>query len=169
MTTIDDANVPEKTRAVYFRADQVGFVRFEEEYIEYGIDDAEIKQMVIEEFSYSGSRYRMRFFRQLDEVRGINVLKLSSNSDVVQSGDSYSLRVDEDGIHRAHFKADGITLRNEVIVRDQRMIDHALKLFEFVDEFWSDYYRPFFTGSRLNARHKKLPSLGVEILRFERI
>lgn len=164
-----DSNLPKGAQYVYYRGEPVGYVYFEEEVLSFSKDDNVNRQLVTEEITYSGSRYRFQYLKQEGIIIGLTIKKYSRDESYFQPGDSYALRLDIDGIHRTFFKADGETIRDEVVIQEPRMIANAQDAFFFIERFWRDYYAPFFRGVRLKPRQKQLPSLGHELFRYDKI
>ena len=156
-------------RYVYYRGDVVGTVEFKAEVLSYSADDNFVNQVVVEEIDYYSSRYKFEYIQKEGKMVGLTVKKYSKTGLHFQPGDSYSIQLDVDGLHRTYFKSDGETIRQQVFVQEPALVANAQDAFYFIARFWNDYYKPFFEGGRFGPKHNQLPSLGHELFRFDKI
>lgn len=154
---------------VIYGGQVVGTAFFTQKVLQFSRDDEEVREVVEEEITYSGTRYRFQYVRQGGVVNGFSVRKYARRNGQFLSGDSYLLTLDTDGVHRAFYKDDGETIVREWTVTEPEMTDNARELMQYIERFWGQYYRPLFAGTFFKRKQKEMPSLGFELLNSERV
>ncbi len=129
-----------------------------------GSGSRRFRDVITEDFEFSGSRYRFEFVYE-NGLESITIIRFHMDSDQIILGNSYRLVLEENVVRRTYIDENG-SFRNTRAIQDRNIIRNTETIYSLSNQFIRSHYLSKTVAER---RATRMPSLGYQLLIQDRI